>query len=187
MITSRCKAMVLYINKNFQGGFSMDDILFNVLKAVTVFVIGVIMRYFIPWVKEKIANTKFEVVLTWVTKFVEAAEQTIIGSSDKKTYVTEKLKELLQSKNLALPDDQISALIEATVNELYPNTEETGETITSTDTAVTTSETSNEVETNTAETTTESTIETTATVEETTILTNAEILTQVKALMSQLQ
>ena len=99
----------------------MEDLLFKLLLAVVTVIAGAIGRYVIPWLKEKLEGSKFETICVWAQTFVEAAEQYIkSGGVDKKTYVTERLRELLKQKKLALSDDQLDALIEATVNELYP-------------------------------------------------------------------
>lgn len=98
----------------------MKELIFNFLMAFVLFVIGVITRYLVPWIKEKIQGTKLEQVMVWAYKLVQAAEQTITGGEDKKCFVTKKLKEILTAKNLALSDTQIDALIEGIVNELYP-------------------------------------------------------------------
>ncbi len=98
----------------------MSELLFDVLKAVILLVIGVIVRYLVPWIKAKLDGTQLEEIMTWAYKFVQAAEQTIRGGADKKDYVTKKLKELLIAKNISLSSDQIDALIEGIVNELYP-------------------------------------------------------------------
>ncbi len=101
----------------------MNDLLFNIVWAVIIALAGVFARYFIPWIKEVIEGTKLEGVLTWAYKFVQAAEQTITDGVDKKTYVIEQLRKILLAKKLALSEEQISALIEGIVNELYPKGE----------------------------------------------------------------
>ena len=98
----------------------MNELLFNVVCAMVSLAVGTIIRYLIPWIKEQIQGTKLEEVITWAYKFVQAAEQTIIGGAEKKAYVTEKLREILMAKNLSLSNSQIDALIEGIVNELYP-------------------------------------------------------------------
>jgi LL-H family phage holin len=98
----------------------MNETLFNLLQICVVFVLGIIVRFFIPWAKEKIYNTKYGSVLEWVFKFVCAAEQTITKGDDKKDYVIKKLKNLVEQKKLNLTDEQIDALIESTVNEMFP-------------------------------------------------------------------
>lgn len=103
----------------------MEDLLFQLLLAVITVIAGAIGRFVIPWIKEKVEGTKFENACVWAQTFVSAAEQYIkSGGADKKTYVAERLRELLKSKKLALSDEQLNALIEATVNELYPKFEE---------------------------------------------------------------
>ena len=102
----------------------MNDLVFNVLLAVIALILGVITRYVVPWLKERIQSSKWSWVYHLTYKLVSAAEQYIkTGGADKKTYVTDLLKDFLVEKNLSLSDSQIGALIEATVNELFPHKE----------------------------------------------------------------
>jgi hypothetical protein len=99
----------------------MEELLFQLLLAVVTVIAGAIGRFVIPWIKEKVEGTKFQNVCEWTETFVAAAEQYIkTGGPDKKTYVAVHLKNLLKSKKLSLSDEQLNALIESTVNELFP-------------------------------------------------------------------
>lgn len=100
----------------------MSDLLFDLVQAIIVVAIGLVVRYLVPWIKSQIEGTKLKEIINWSYKFVEAAEQ-IFGSgkgADKKDYVTKMLKKLLTAKKLALSEEQINALIEGIVNEMYP-------------------------------------------------------------------
>ncbi len=99
----------------------MNDILFEVLKAVTVLVIVLLTRYAVPWIKQQVENTKYAWIIQCTELAVRSAEQTILGSKtgpEKKAIVTKFLKEQLQQKNISISDEQLNTLIEAAVYEL---------------------------------------------------------------------
>lgn len=96
----------------------MNEILFEVLKAVLVLVIILIGRYAIPYIRLQLENTKYAWVLKWVDLAVKSAEQTITGERtgpEKKAIVTEFIKNMLIKKNIAMSEDQVDTLIEAAV------------------------------------------------------------------------
>lgn len=96
----------------------MNEILFEVLKAVIIIAIMVVVRYLIPWIKENTDLAKNQMLMDIVTAAVQYAEQTITGSgtgAEKKSIVTEFLKEQLMAKNISISDEQLNALIESAV------------------------------------------------------------------------
>lgn len=99
----------------------MNDVLFEILKAVTVLVIVLLTRYAVPWIKLQVENTKYAWIIQCTELAVRSAEQTILGNktgSEKKEIVTKFLKEQLLQKNISLSDEQLNTLIEAAVYEL---------------------------------------------------------------------
>ena len=99
----------------------MNDVLFEILKAVTVLVIVLLTRYAVPWIKQQVENTKYAWIIQCTELAVRSAEQTILGSKtgpEKKAIVTKFLKEQLQQKNISISDEQLNTLIEAAVYEL---------------------------------------------------------------------
>lgn len=95
----------------------MNEILFEVLKAVIIISIMVAMRYVVPWIKENTDLAKNQILMDIVTAAVQYAEQTIGKGSgaEKKAIVTEFLKKQLEAKNLSISDEQLNALIESAV------------------------------------------------------------------------
>lgn len=96
----------------------MNDVVFEILKAVLVFVIILIAKYLVPWIKLQVEGTKHEWLLKWVELAVRSAEQTVLGDKtgpEKKAIVTKFLKEQLQQKNISISDEQLNTLIEAAV------------------------------------------------------------------------
>lgn len=96
----------------------MNDVIFEILKAVLVLVIILIAKYLVPWIKLQVEGMKHEWLLKWVELAVRSAEQTILGDKtgpEKKAIVTKFLKEQLQQKNISISDEQLNTLIEAAV------------------------------------------------------------------------
>ena len=99
----------------------MNDVLFEILKAVVVLVVVLLARYAVPYIKQLLENTKYEWIVKWVELSVKSAEQTILGGKtgpEKKAIVTEFIKGLLIKKNISISDDQLNTLIEAAVFEM---------------------------------------------------------------------
>lgn len=79
----------------------MNDILFEILKAVTVLMIVLLTRYAIPWIRMQAESTKYARVIQCAELTVRSVEQTIIGNKtglEKKAIVTKFLKEQLLPK-----------------------------------------------------------------------------------------
>jgi len=96
----------------------MNDVVFEILKAVLVLVIILIAKYLVPWIKLQVEGTKHEWLLKWVELAVRSAEQTVLGDKtgpEKKAIVTKFLKEQLQQKNISISDEHLNTLIEAAV------------------------------------------------------------------------
>lgn len=96
----------------------MNDVVFEILKAVLVLVIILIAKYLVPWIKLQVEGTKHEWLLKWVELAVRSAEQTVLGDKtgpEKKAIVTKFLKEQLQQKNISISDEHLNTLIKAAV------------------------------------------------------------------------
>ena len=99
----------------------MNDILFEVLKAVLVLVVVLLARYTVPYAKSLLENSKYDWITEWIVVAVRSAEQTIVGAKrgeEKKAIVTQFIKEQLIKKNINLTDAQLDNLIEAAVYAL---------------------------------------------------------------------
>lgn len=96
----------------------MNEILFEVLKAVVIISFMVLSAYGIPYLKALIEKSKYAQVVGWVGKAVLMAEQTVLGSKEgaqRKAIVIDFIKRLLLQKNISITDEQLSTLIEAAV------------------------------------------------------------------------
>ena len=96
----------------------MNDILFEILKAILILAVILLMRYAVPWMKQVLEDTKYSWVVKWVVVAVRSAEQTVFGDKrgeEKKAIVTQFIKEQLIKKNITMSDKQLENLIEAAV------------------------------------------------------------------------
>lgn len=96
----------------------MNDILYEILKSVAVLVLILITRYAVPYLRQKIENSKYDWVLKWVDITVRSTEQTIFGDkkgAERKAIVTKFIKQMLLQKNISLSDEQLDNIIEAAV------------------------------------------------------------------------
>lgn len=102
----------------------MDDRLFNLILTV-IPVIGAVVTYFVvPYLKAALGGVKLEQYREWARLAVKCAEmiwkETGHGA-DKKSYVSEFLDRMFNSKKMLLTEEQINVLIEAAVQELPGN------------------------------------------------------------------
>ena len=95
----------------------MSDIMLYLIKAVIVVSITIVMRYFIPWIREKIEASQYAWVAEWAATAVNAIQQTNWNKtgSERKAKVVELLKALLIKKKIAISNAELDAIIEAAV------------------------------------------------------------------------
>lgn len=96
----------------------MNDILFELLKAIVIITVMLLVRYGIPYIRHYTELMKNDLLTELITAAVQYAEQTIKASGsgrEKKAIVTEFLKTQLKAKDISISDEQLNALIEAAV------------------------------------------------------------------------
>lgn len=96
----------------------MNDILFSVLLILLFAVVFLGIRFFIPWIKEKIGNEKYESVKAEIQTLVYAVQERYgneLTGPERRAIVLGKIKEFLVSKNISLTDDQLRELNDAAV------------------------------------------------------------------------
>lgn len=95
----------------------MSDIMLDLIKAVIVVSIIIVVRYFVPWIKEKIEASQYAWIAEWAATAVSAIQQTDWNKTgpERKAKVVELLKALLIKKNIAISDAELDAMIEAAV------------------------------------------------------------------------
>lgn len=98
----------------------MNDIVFEVIKVIVMVAMLVVVKYLVPWIREKIGADKMAEIEKWTKYAVEMAQQVHWSKEgqDRKAIVTEFLKEILIAKNIAISAEQLDTLIEAAVKEM---------------------------------------------------------------------
>lgn len=100
----------------------MDETLFTIVKYVVGILSIVVFRYLIPYASLKLKDKKYEGLLEFVEKAINAAEsiyKLVAKSGDeKKAYVTNKIKAYVKEHHIDISDDQIELLIQAVFTEL---------------------------------------------------------------------
>ena len=88
----------------------------QIILAVITLIGGIITRYLIPWIKNKLTDHQYDVFNGLVRVGVYAAEQLFTSEQwrEKKQYVVDLLKE----NGYTVDATAVDALIEATVREL---------------------------------------------------------------------
>jgi hypothetical protein len=88
----------------------------QIILAIITLISGIIARYVIPWLKNKLTDHQYEVFNGLVRTGVYAAEQLFTSAQwkEKKAYVVNLLKE----NGYSVDETAVDALIEATVREL---------------------------------------------------------------------
>ena len=96
----------------------MSDILFSLLIIFIFAAVFLGIRFFSPWIKEKIGNEKYERVKAEIQTLVYAVQERYgkeLTGPERRAIVLEKIKEFLISKNISLTDDQLRELNDAAV------------------------------------------------------------------------
>lgn len=96
----------------------------DILQAIIVVIGGLIARYVIPWIKEKLDEKQYDIFCGMVRVGVYAAEQLFNSDQgqEKKHYVLNFLKE----NGYEIDSTTVDATIEATVKELKIELAESG-------------------------------------------------------------
>ena len=95
----------------------MSEIMMDLIKAVIVVSIIIVVRYFVPWIREKIKASQYAWLSEWAATAVNAIQQTDWNKTgpERKAKVMELLKALLIKKNISISDAELDAMIEAAV------------------------------------------------------------------------
>lgn len=110
----------------------MDTLIFNVLVAVVVALIGVITKSLLPFLRAKkdeamarLRRTRWAWAADIVDAAVRAVEQTLseeLHGDDKKYAAASQIRKILGQNGLSLTEDQIDTLIEAAVQAMNAET-----------------------------------------------------------------
>ena len=113
---------------SFHKEVSMENLIFNVLMALVVAIVGIIAKTLLPYLKAKeeealakLRRTKWSWAADIIDAVVRAVEQTVsdeMHGDDKKALAVKYITELLNQNGISLSDKQIDALIEAAVHTM---------------------------------------------------------------------
>ncbi len=110
----------------------MNEIIYEIIRALLVISIMVVVRYAVPYLKSKIKNTELEWIYAWAVKAVKAAEQTRTGKGIiKKATVKDFLLNVIEQNNISLTDEQLENLIESAVYAMKREDANENRTVTS--------------------------------------------------------
>lgn len=96
----------------------MNDLVFEIIRAIVVIAIMALVRYAIPVLKTKAKESNLSWLYDWAVYAVKAAQQTNTGTgmgAAKKAIVKEFLLELIKEYNVTITDSQLENLIESAV------------------------------------------------------------------------
>lgn len=102
----------------------MNDILYNLLLAVVTAAVSAIARYVVPYIRSKLAASKYAWAVDIIDSVVMCVEQTAkentTGEAKKRT-ATQVIKIYLNERGIKMTEGQISTLIEAAVGAMNVN------------------------------------------------------------------
>lgn len=110
----------------------MDNLFLKALEAILTVGIIIFIRYFVPYVKEKIAMSKYDWLVDVISDAVNAAEQTIKGSkvgSVRKDKVVAYIETIVQKYHIDITSEQIDSIIESCVYALKVATSATDDAV----------------------------------------------------------
>lgn len=99
---------------------TVQDIVVKALELIIAIIVLVATRYLVPWLKTKIGDDTLDIITTWVKEAVHAAEQVMTSNTgaEKKAYVIEFVKKILEENNISISDEELDVLIEAAVKSM---------------------------------------------------------------------
>lgn len=99
----------------------MTDSLINLVIAIVGVAIAAITTYVIPFIREKITASKWDMLIYYTTLAVRYANQTIPPDQwmEKKLQVTEYLRDVIDTKlHINVNESDLDKIIEGIVNEV---------------------------------------------------------------------
>ena len=99
-----------------------ESIFIDISYAVASIVCIIITAYVLPWIKSKVGNERYNMILEAIDRGVRAAEILFSGREpsgpEKKQYVINYIKIWLETRGLEVSSDELDVLIESTVKNL---------------------------------------------------------------------
>ncbi|MCI8980290.1 MAG: phage holin [Clostridia bacterium] len=92
----------------------MTQVFLGVLGLITVIITSVI----VPWIKSKTTLEQQNMIRTWATIAVYAAQQLFTNSEEKKNYALQYVSDMLKKYNIELTANEISTYIEGALKDI---------------------------------------------------------------------
>lgn len=103
----------------------MNELVLEIVKLVVMLVVTGVCAYAVPYLKSKIGMDKLDKLAFWSNQFVLTAQQVMWAKTgeERKAYVKDAMKEITREANIKITDEQMDALIEASVKAMKMNDE----------------------------------------------------------------
>ncbi len=97
-----------------------EQILYDILYVAILVVLGIISRYLIPFIKEKLGTERFAQLENEIRILVRYAQQVYEGKTgEEKLYIVEnEIKKWLDEKGFTVPNEQVRQVIESCVKSM---------------------------------------------------------------------
>lgn len=92
----------------------MTQVFLGVLGLITVIISSVI----VPWIKSKTTVQQQDMIRTWATVAVYAAQQLFVNSDEKKEYALQYVSKMLEKYNIKLTANEVSTYIEGALKDI---------------------------------------------------------------------
>jgi len=96
----------------------MNDILFRILICVAYVAAAALFRYALPYLRQKLKNTKYEFIVMAIEDAVYGYEQMIQGAGlgpKRKELVKDFAAKICRESGIEITDEQIELIIESAV------------------------------------------------------------------------
>lgn len=101
----------------------MNELVLEIVKLVVMLVVTGVCAYAVPYLKSSIGADELDRVAFWAKQFVLKAQQVMWAKTgeERKAYVKETMKEIAKEARIKITDEQMDALIEASVKAMKMN------------------------------------------------------------------
>lgn len=101
----------------------MNELVLEIVKLVVMLVVTGVCAYAVPYLKSSIGADELDRVSFWAKQFVLKAQQVMWAKTgeERKAYVKDAMKEITREANIKITDEQMDALIEASVKAMKMN------------------------------------------------------------------
>lgn len=99
----------------------MDEIIMEALKLMLMLISFVVCAYLLPWIRQKVGETKMEQLEQYVQQAVYAVQQLFWQKTgdERRAKAIELIADWCAKNNISVTQDQIRVLIEAAVKGMH--------------------------------------------------------------------